>query len=68
MGTNLELLKDTIKESGIKMGVLAKKLEIESHTLNRRLKGESEFTVSEVRKLTEALHLDAETRRNIFLF
>ena len=63
---NLELLAKTIKNSGITIVALAEKMNISRETIYNRLKGKGEFTASEILSISEALHLDNETRDEIF--
>lgn len=65
--TNTELLKKVIEDSGIKVGRLLALTNIKSYaTFRGRMNNETEFTASEIKALTEALHLTAEQREHIF--
>lgn len=64
--TNLELLRSTIDDSGLKLKYIAGCLEITPYGLAKKLSGESEFKVSEANILSSILHLDDETRDDIF--
>lgn len=63
---NLEKLKDRIKDSGIKKTAIAKQMDIPYITLNRRLRGEGEFTVSQAVNLSRILRLTAAEKNDIF--
>lgn len=64
---DIRLLKETIDDSGMTIKAIAERSGIPRYTLDRRMNGEGEFTVSEVLGLTKALNLTPEIRRNIFL-
>ena len=63
---NLEKLNDRIKQTGITKTAIAKQMDIPYITLNRRLRGEGEFTVSQVVSLSRILHLTAAEKNDIF--
>ena len=65
--TNIELLRDKIKDSGMTMTAIANKTGIERTTLYNRLKGIGEFTASEIVSLSNVLHLSKPERDKIFL-
>lgn len=65
--TDLKLLEQTIKDSGITITALAKKVRIKRATLYNKMNGKSEFTGSEIVKLTDVLHLSDDLRDQIFL-
>lgn len=65
--TDLLLLQDKIKDSGMMISAIAEKSGIERTTLYNRLKGRGEFTASEIVGITSALHLNKSERDNIFL-
>lgn len=48
-------IKLKIIERGFKIGYVAKQLGITPNCLSRKLKGKSEFTISEAKKLCEIL-------------
>ena len=64
--TDIKLLKETIKNSGISMAFIAKKTGITRETLYNRLDGRGEFKASEIYKLSQVLHLTSEERDEIF--
>lgn len=59
-------LEDVIRDSGIKRKTLARKLGISDHALSNKINNTSEFKVSEVLIMEEALHLSLEETRDIF--
>lgn len=63
---NLEVLKSTIKRSGMKVCVVAEKSGVSRMTLYNKLNGKGEFKVSEIIGLCEALHLTNAERDSIF--
>ena len=65
--TDLKLLEQTIKDSGITITALAKKSKIKRATLYNKLNGKSEFTGTEIVMIANVLHLDNELRDQIFL-
>lgn len=64
--TNIQALKDTMKESGIPMTVIAEKAGILRETLYNRLAGRGEFRASEIYSLSSVLHLTRDQRDAIF--
>lgn len=65
--TDIELLKDKIKESGLKVVSIAEKSGILRETLYNRLNGRGEFTASEIVSLSNVLGLTRAERDKIFL-
>ncbi len=65
--TDIDLLLERIKDSGMKMTAIAEKTGIERATIYNRLKGKGEFTASEIVALSEVLHLNKDDRDKIFL-
>lgn len=63
--TNTELLDQTIEESGISITFIAKQLDCSRNRVYSILSG-SECTASEIKKLTEILHLSNKQRDRIF--
>ena len=65
---NLKELSRRIDDAGLKTGYIVQKLELPSYeALKRRLKGETEFRLDEVKMLANILHLtDAEVRSIFF--
>ena len=64
--TDIQALKDTMKESGIPMTVIAEKAGILRETLYNRLAGRGEFRASEIYSLSSVLHLTRDQRDAIF--
>ena len=64
--TDLKMLEDVIKESGMTMVALAKKSGIKRETLYNRLKGVGEFKISEMTGISRALNISDEKRDKIF--
>lgn len=65
--TDLNRLKAVIDERGMPVRVVAERAEIPRYTLDRRLKGEGDFTATEIVGLTRALRLTKAERDKIFL-
>ena len=65
--TDMNLLLDKIKDSGMTMTAIASKSGIDRTTIYNRLKGKGEFTASEIVALSEVLHLTKPERDKIFL-
>lgn len=64
--TNTLKLKVAIAESGLNQEQIAEMLGVSLCTLNYKLNGTSEFKASEIKKLAELLHLDADKVMKIF--
>ena len=64
---NIQLLKDTIKDSGMTFTAISDKTGILRATLYNRLNGVGEFTGPEITALAEVLHMTNKERDNIFL-
>lgn len=64
--TDIQALKDTMKESGIPMTVIAEKAGMLRETLYNRLAGRGEFRASEIYSLSSVLHLTRDQRDAIF--
>lgn len=64
---DIQKLKSEILQSGITMTALAKKSNVSRITLYNRLRGIGEFTASEIKGLSDALHLTNDVRDDIFL-
>ena len=67
MKINTPLLQQKIKDSGLKVGFIAKKLGRSRQALNDKIQGKTEFLPSEIRIICELLQLTDEERRLIFL-
>jgi len=60
------LLRDMIKESGLKYGHIASKLNLTTTGLQKKLDNRSEFKASEIKGICTVLNLSAEQRDNVF--
>lgn len=65
--TNLDALKAKIDASGMTIESIAERAGMKRYTLDRRLKGEGEFTASEIVGVSKALRLKMSERNHIFL-
>lgn len=65
--TDIELLKEKIKNSGMTFVAISKKSGILRETLYNRINGVGEFTASEIVSLTKTLNLTKSERDKIFL-
>lgn len=65
--TDTALLDEVIKQSGMKYNYLAEKLGLSNYGFYKKRNGITEFTVSEVVKLSDLLHLPRDLRDKIFL-
>lgn len=63
---NKELLKSTIKDTGLSVTFIAKKLNISREGLYKKLNGDTEFKGSEIYELQNLLHLSRLDRDRIF--
>ena len=63
---NPERLNVAIEESGMTLTALAKKLSISRESLYNKINRKTEFTASEIGKMSSALHLTNEARDAIF--
>ena len=64
--TDINLLKSTIEESGLRNRFIADKLGLSPEGFYKKLRGKSEFKVSEVGIITELLRLSPAERDEIF--
>lgn len=65
--TNTKLLKEKIRQSGLKNGYLAERLGVSRTTFCALLRNESEFKASQIKTLCELLGIkDDETLKAIF--
>lgn len=63
-----ELLKEKIEKSGYRFSWIAKQLNLSPFGMRKKINCETEFKVSEVKKISELLKLsDTERKKNIFL-
>lgn len=63
---DLNLLTETIKESGMTMVSISEKTGISRVTLYNRFKGVGDFTAGEIMGLSDALRLSSDQRESIF--
>ena len=63
---NLNKLTSIIDESGIKKAKLCEDLGISDSSLRNKLKGKTEFTLSEMNTLASALHLTPSVCTDVF--
>lgn len=61
-----ELLKEKIEESGYRFDWIAKQLNLSAFGMRKKVNGENEFKVSEVKKISELLNLNEKEREKIF--
>ncbi len=61
-----ELLKEKIEESGYRFNWIAKQLNLSPFGMRKKVNGENEFKVSEVKKISELLNLNEKEREKIF--
>ena len=54
---NTQRLKNAINDSGVTITALAKKVGISRESLYNKIERKTEFTVSEIRSVSDALHL-----------
>lgn len=66
--TNTRLLREAIKNSGLKIGYIISKeqLNLSYQGFENKVNGDSEFTASEIMKISELLELSVEDRDYIF--
>lgn len=64
---DLERLNQVVKESGMTLKSISEKAGIPGYTLYRKMKGQGEFTASDIVGLTRALRLKVSERNDIFL-
>ena len=65
--TDIEMLLDKIKESGMTMIAISEKSGIKRANLYNRLRNRGEFTASEIVALSDVLRLTKAERDKIFL-
>ena len=63
---NNDLLKEVIKDSGVKVTVLADKIGISRQSLSLKLNGDRSFDQAEIMSLKTNLHLSDEQFMEIF--
>lgn len=65
--TNTELLKEAIQKNGFKMYFVAEKIGLTRAGFHKKMLNQTEFTASEIAKLSELLCLSKKERDLIFL-
>lgn len=63
---NTQKLKGVIAETGITMTALSGRIGISREALYNKVERKTEFTASEIRKISEILHLSTNSRDDIF--
>lgn len=66
--TNTQLLRQRIKESGLKLQYIADYLGISRVTLTRKIENQSDFRQNEIRKLCELLHIESAAEKSLIFF
>ena len=61
-----DLLKKKIEESGYRFNWIAKQRNLSPFGMRKKVNGENEFKVSEVKKISELLNLNEKERNKIF--
>lgn len=64
--TDIKMLKTAIEESGFRNRFIADKLGLSPEGFYKKLRGETEFKVSEVERITDLLKLTSKKRDDIF--
>lgn len=64
--TDTKSLKKKIKDSGLTMTAISRKVGITREALYNKMSGESEFKASEIAVISEALNLSSKERDYIF--
>lgn len=59
-------LRQRIKDSGLRLGFIAKALGVSTYTLQRKLDNDSEFKISEVDTLSKLLGLTPNEKNELF--
>ena len=66
--TNTALLKDKIRNSGLKQAFIAEKIGISRASLNDKIHNRSEFKQSEIDAISVVLKLTAKEQMQIFFY
>lgn len=64
--TDTKLLRDKIKDSGLKYSFIAAKMGLSKQGFSKKIENDSEFKASEIQRLYEILNLSVEERDEIF--
>lgn len=62
----IELLKNKIKERGLKFNYIAGKLDLSEYGFSLKLRGTTEFKWSEIEKIVMLLNLSEKEKKEIF--
>lgn len=62
------ILKEIIKESGYKLSYIASKLGISRYSLSNKINNVTEFTQSEIVKISKLLKINTDDISNIFFY
>ena len=63
---DIDALKQEIEDSGMTIKSIPDKLGVNRYTIYNKLNDKTEFTVSEIERLSDILHLTAGQRNAIF--
>lgn len=63
---NSRMLEEKISESGLKKGVIAKKMGLSRAGLWKKVTGQNSFTVTEAGELCKILGIDMQEKEQIF--
>lgn len=66
--TNSDLLKNKIKESGVKLGFIVEKLNTSYHWLNKKIENEQSFKAWEIQTLCEILNITDPAEKDRIFF
>lgn len=64
--TDTRILRDRIKDSGLKYNYIARKMGLTAAGLQKKIENDTEFKASEVKSLAEMLSLSTEEKEAIF--
>lgn len=64
--TNVNMLRERINASGLKLSYIAEQLGIKYNTLMSKLSNQREFKITEILTLCKILEIDNEAREEIF--
>lgn len=62
------ILKEIIKESGYKLSYIASKLGLSRYSLSNKINNVTEFTQSEIVKISKLLKINTDDISNIFFY
>ena len=66
--TNSCLFRETVKNLGLKYKAIAKKLNLSTYGLQKKIDNISEFKASEIMILSDVMHLSEKQRSDIFIY